>query len=147
MSHGKKHLKDAVVEVTCKAGDKKIVSYGTTKINGKFSITVEGFEYRKYGAKACKAKLHNTPKDSKCSIPTNLHWGTKECKKPKATPAPYYYKSPPPPTPNYVYKSPPPPSPAYVYKSPPPPSPTYVYKSPPPPSPTYVYKSPSPPSP
>ncbi|XP_047258387.1 non-classical arabinogalactan protein 31-like, partial [Capsicum annuum] len=141
MSHGKKHLKGAVVEVTCKAGDKKIVSYGTTKINGKFSVTVEGFEYRKYGAKACKAKLHNAPKDSKCNIPTNLHWGIKganlkvksknsyevvlyakpfaygsktpyaECQKPKPTPAPYYYKSPPPPSPTYVYKSPPPPSP------------------------------------
>ncbi|KAG5572082.1 hypothetical protein H5410_061848 [Solanum commersonii] len=177
MSHGKKHLKGAVVEVTCKAGDKKIVSYGTTKINGKFSITVEGFEYRKYGAKACKAKLHNAPKDSKCRIPTNLHWGIKganlkvksknnyevvlyakpfaygsktpyaEYKNLKPTPAPYYYKSPPPPSPTYVYKSPPPPTPTYVYKSPPPPA--YYYKSPPPPtkSPPPHYYYESPPPP
>uniref|UniRef100_A0A1S3ZI07 Extensin-3-like n=3 Tax=Nicotiana TaxID=4085 RepID=A0A1S3ZI07_TOBAC len=167
-SHGKKHLKGAVVEITCKAGDKKIVSYGTTKINGKFSITVKGFEYGKYGAKACKAKLHSAPKNSNCDIPTNLHWGVNganlkvksknyyevvlyakpfaygsktpyaKCIKPKPTPAPYYYKSPPPSSPTYIYKSPPPPSPAYVYKSPPPPTRTYIYKSPPPPT-----KSPS----
>lgn len=66
-----------VVEVTCKAGDKLIVSYGTTKINWKSSIIVDGFEYRKYGAKACKDKIDNAPKDSKCRIPTNFHWGIK----------------------------------------------------------------------
>ncbi|CDP14664.1 unnamed protein product [Coffea canephora] len=186
-SHDKKHLKGAVVEVTCKVGDKKIVAYGKTKINGKYSITLEGFDYGKYGAKACMAKLHMAPKDSKCNIPTNLHWGKtgaelrvksktdyevvlyakpfayapktpyEECEKPKPTPAPYHYISPPPPT--YVYKSPPPPPPTYLYKSPPPPvkpppkpyyyvsppPPTYVYKSPPPPPPTYLYKSPPPP--
>ncbi|XP_009784904.1 uncharacterized protein LOC107818931 [Nicotiana tabacum] len=77
MSHGKKHLRGAVVQVTCNVGDKKIVSYGNTKINGKFSITLKGFDYHKYGAKACKIKLQKAPKDSKCNIPTNFHLGIK----------------------------------------------------------------------
>ncbi|OIT39048.1 PREDICTED: pistil-specific extensin-like protein [Nicotiana attenuata] len=77
MSHGKKHLKGAVVQVTCNVGDKKIVNFGNTKINGKFSITLKGFDYHKYGAKACKVKLQKAPKDSKCNIPTNLDWGIK----------------------------------------------------------------------
>ncbi|OMO79661.1 Pollen Ole e 1 allergen/extensin, partial [Corchorus olitorius] len=76
-SHNKKHLKGAVVEVTCKAGDKEIKAYGKTKINGKFSTTVEGFDYAKYGAEACKAKLHAAPKGSPCNIATSLHWGDK----------------------------------------------------------------------
>jgi len=156
----------AVVEVTCKAGDKEIKAYGTTKINGKYSITVEGFAYEKYGEEACKAKLHAAPKDSPCNIPTDLHSGKKGAKLKvksedkyevvlKARPFAYAPKTPykecekpkpisePPP---YVYKSPPPPPPTYIYKSPPPP-PAYVYKSPPPPvyEPPYVYKSPPPP--
>ncbi|XP_026379910.1 extensin-like [Papaver somniferum] len=66
-------------------------------------------------------------------------------------PAPYHYKSPPPPSPvpaPYHYKSPPPPAPVpdpYHYKSPPPPPPTPVYK--PAPHPVYKYKSPPPPTP
>ncbi|KAI3798240.1 hypothetical protein L1987_33513 [Smallanthus sonchifolius] len=69
----------AVVEVTCKAaGEKEIVAYGKTKINGKFAITVDGLKYSKYGgAKACVAKLHMAPKGTKCNIPTNLHGGLK----------------------------------------------------------------------
>ncbi|KAJ6674718.1 hypothetical protein OIU85_010934, partial [Salix viminalis] len=66
-----------VVEVTCKEGTKKVKAYGKTKINGKYSITVKGFNYKKYGGKACKAKLHAAPKGSSCSIPTELHWGKK----------------------------------------------------------------------
>uniref|UniRef100_A0A7N0TSH5 Extensin n=1 Tax=Kalanchoe fedtschenkoi TaxID=63787 RepID=A0A7N0TSH5_KALFE len=150
-SHAKKHLKGAVVKITCKAGDKEIVAYGKTKINGKYAITVKDFKYGKYGARACKAALHAAPKGSKCSIPTDLHHGKKgahlklksinkyevvlsaksfafaskrpykECEKVKK----------PPPTP-YYYKSPPPPSSAppkpYHYKSPPPPKP-YFYKA------------------
>nr|XP_033515472.1 pistil-specific extensin-like protein isoform X1 [Nicotiana tomentosiformis] len=77
MSHGKKHLKGAVIQVTCKVGDKKIMNFGNTKINGKFSITFKGFDYHKYGAKACKVKLQKAPKDSKCNIPTNFHLGIK----------------------------------------------------------------------
>jgi len=76
-SHDKKHLKGAVVEVTCKEGTKKVKAYGKTKINGKYSITLKGFNYSKYGGKACKAKLHMAPKGSPCSIPTKLHWGNK----------------------------------------------------------------------
>nr|GMD09137.1 extensin-2-like [Ipomoea batatas] len=76
-SHNKKHLKGAIVEVTCTAGEKKIVAYGTTKINGKYSIEVKEFDYSKYGGKACKAKLHTPPKGSKCNIPTNFHMGIK----------------------------------------------------------------------
>ncbi|KAI3794866.1 hypothetical protein L1987_37506 [Smallanthus sonchifolius] len=69
----------AVVEVTCKAdGEKEIVAYGKTKINGKFEITVDGLKYSKYGgAKACVAKLHMAPNGTKCNIPTNLHGGLK----------------------------------------------------------------------
>ncbi|XP_010413029.1 PREDICTED: extensin-3-like [Camelina sativa] len=174
-SHDKKHLQGAVVEVTCKAGDKTVKAYGKTKNNGKYAITVKGYNYRKYGGDVCTAKLHAPPKGSPCNIPTDYHWGNKgaklhvksktkdevvlyaksfayapkkpygECHKPAPYHPPYYYKSPPPPT--YVYKSPPPPTPTYIYKSPPPPTPTYVYKSPPPPTPTYVYKSPPPPTP
>ena len=158
----------AVVEVTCKTGKEEITAYGTTKDNGKFALTVKDFDYKKYGAEACKAKLHAAPKDSPCNIPTNLHWGKtgaklkvksknsyevvlsarpfayapktpyKECEKPVTKPPPYVYKSPPPPV-----HSPPP----YYYKSPPPPP--YVYKSPPPPvhsPPPYYYKSPPPPT-
>ncbi|KAH8489456.1 hypothetical protein H0E87_024904, partial [Populus deltoides] len=66
-----------VVEVTCKAGTNKVKAYGKTKINGKYSITVKGFNYKKYGGKACKAKLHAAPKGSSCNIPTGLHWGNK----------------------------------------------------------------------
>ena len=65
------------MKMTCKAGDKKIVAYGQTKFNGKYSITVKGFNYKKYGSKACKAKLHMAPKGSQCNIPTTLHGGNK----------------------------------------------------------------------
>ncbi|PON74918.1 Extensin domain containing protein [Parasponia andersonii] len=162
-SHDKKHLKGAVVEVTCKAGDKEVKAYGTTKSNGKYSITVEGFDYRKYGGKECEAKLHAPPKGSPYNIPTKLHGGDKGAElrvkskdkyevvlyaKPFAyapkTPSEECYKPKPKPEhPPYVYKSPPPPAPTYVYKSPPPPA--YIYKSPPPPPPVYYYKSPPPP--
>ncbi|KAL3572894.1 hypothetical protein D5086_026798 [Populus alba] len=67
----------AVVEVTCKAGTKEVKAYGETKINGKYSITVKGFNYKKHGGNACKAKLHAAPKGSSCNIPTGLHWGNK----------------------------------------------------------------------
>ncbi|MQL71132.1 hypothetical protein Taro_003456 [Colocasia esculenta] len=174
-SHGKKQLSGAVVKVTCKDGYKEIVAYGKTKSNGKYSVIVKGYDYKKYGAAECKAQLFAAPKGSVCNIPTDLNNGKtgallhvksktydvvilqakpfayapskpyEQCYKPK--PPVYYYKSPPPPTPTYYYKSPPPPTPTYYYKSPPPPSPTYYYKSPPPPTPTYYYKSPPPPSP
>ncbi|KAI8029636.1 hypothetical protein LOK49_LG01G00038 [Camellia lanceoleosa] len=42
-------------------GDQEIVAYGHTKINCKYQ---NGYDYTKYGAKACKAKLHMAPKDS-----------------------------------------------------------------------------------
>ncbi len=61
--------------MSCKAGEKEVVAYGKTKSNGKYSIEVKGFDYAKYGGKACKAKLHAPPKGSPCNIPTNLHWG------------------------------------------------------------------------
>ncbi|KAE8723866.1 extensin-2-like [Hibiscus syriacus] len=161
----------AVVEVTCKAGEKEITVYDKTRNNGKFSAQVRGFDYEKYGAEACTAKLHAPPKGSPCNIATSLHIANKGAKLKvrskdkyevvlKAKPFAYAPKKPykecekpmpKPPTPNY-YTSPPPPShpykpPPYYYKSPPPPSPAYVYKSPPPPTPTYVYKSPPPSSP
>jgi hypothetical protein len=151
--------------VTCKAGEKEITAFGTTKNNGKYAITVNDFDYKKYGGpEACKAKLHAAPKDSPCNIPTELHWGKTGAKlkiksknvyevvlsaKPFAyapkTPYKECEKSKPRPPP-YIYKSPPPPT--YVYKSPPPP-PAYYYKSPPPPvhsPPPYYYKSPPPPA-
>lgn len=131
----------AVVKVTCKAGDKDIVAYGKTKDNGKYSIAVEGYDYRKFGGKNCKATLHMPPKGSMCNIPTDLHNGKKGAMvkvKSKtyeevvlqAKPFAYAPKTPykecekpkPPPTPTYYYKSPPPP--VYNYKSPPPLPPT-----------------------
>ncbi|MED6143090.1 hypothetical protein PIB30_003368 [Stylosanthes scabra] len=78
-SHDKKHLKGAVVEVTCEVGSKTIKAYGTTKINGKYSIIVKDLDYAKYesaAAAVCKAKLHAPPKDSPCNIPTLLNEGT-----------------------------------------------------------------------
>ncbi|PIA57851.1 hypothetical protein AQUCO_00500045v1 [Aquilegia coerulea] len=39
------------------AGDKEIVGYGKAKINGKYNITIEGYNYAKYGGNGCKAKL------------------------------------------------------------------------------------------
>ncbi|XLV03080.1 hypothetical protein S245_017417, partial [Arachis hypogaea] len=67
----------AVVEVTCEVGSKTIKTYyGTTKINGKYSITVMDFDYVKYGSAVCKAKLHAPPKDSPCNISTLLNDGT-----------------------------------------------------------------------
>ncbi|XLR66086.1 hypothetical protein S83_016758 [Arachis hypogaea] len=66
-----------VVEVTCEVGSKTIKSYyGTTKINEKYSITVNDFDYVKYGSTVCQAKLHAPPKDSPCNIPTLLNDGT-----------------------------------------------------------------------
>ncbi|KAF5187193.1 hypothetical protein FRX31_023220 [Thalictrum thalictroides] len=48
-----------MVKVTCiAAGDKQIVSYVKTKINGRYSIiTIEGYDYAKYGRNGCKTKL------------------------------------------------------------------------------------------
>ncbi|XP_010507717.1 PREDICTED: extensin-1-like [Camelina sativa] len=79
-SHDKKHLQGAVVEVTCKAGDKTVKAYGKTKNNGKYAITVKGYNYRKYGGDVCTAKLHAPPKGSPCNIPTDYHWGNKGAK-------------------------------------------------------------------
>ncbi|KAG2332228.1 hypothetical protein Bca52824_003408 [Brassica carinata] len=70
----------AVVEVTCKAGDKTVKAYGKTKINGKYAITVKGYNYRKYGGDVCTAKLHAPPKGSPCNIPTSYHMGNKGAK-------------------------------------------------------------------
>lgn len=67
----------ATVEVSCKAGEKEIVAYGETKTTGKYSVTIKGFNYAKYGETACKAKLHMAPKGSACNIPTNLNGGNK----------------------------------------------------------------------
>ncbi|KHN12575.1 hypothetical protein glysoja_042282, partial [Glycine soja] len=131
-SHNKKHLKGVTVEVTCEVGSKTIKAYGKTKTNGKYSIAVEGFDYVKYGATVCKAKLHAPPKGSRCNIPTKLNEGTKlkvkskdkyevvlkakpfayapekpyDCKKSKPEPSPTPYHKP------YYYNSPPPPSPS-----------------------------------
>ena len=66
-----------VVKVTCKAGDKKIVAYRLTKINGTYNITIEAFNYKKQGGKACKAKFHMAPKGSQCNIPITFHGGNK----------------------------------------------------------------------
>ncbi|XLT60248.1 extensin-3-like [Arachis ipaensis] len=160
-------MQGVVVEVTCEVGSKTIKAhYGTTKINGKYSMTVKDFDYVKYGSAECNAKLHAPLKDSPCNIPTLLNDGTHLFFKSedkyevvvKAKPFAYVSKKPyeecekhshhhnhkPSPTPYYNKSPPPPPSPTYVYKSPPPPA--YYYKSPPPPSPTYVYKSPPPPA-
>ncbi|CAA6660121.1 unnamed protein product [Spirodela intermedia] len=136
-SHIKKGFKGAIVKVTCK----DVVAFGKAKPSGKYSVTIKGYDYQKYGATECKAQLYAPPwLHVKSKSDELIVLGAKafayapktpykECTKPKHTPPVYYYKSPPPPvkppTHPYYYASPPPPK-----KTPPP---TYYYKSPPPP--------------
>ncbi|XP_020590284.1 extensin-2-like [Phalaenopsis equestris] len=176
-SHIKKPLEDAIVKVTCDAGDKTYVSYGKTKHFGKYSVNVKGFPFWKHRARACRVELHAAPKGSKCKIPTNLNKGAplkvivkshelvvlkaetlafapkipyEDCEKPK--PSPYNSNSPPPPTLANYYQSPPSSSPTY-YSIPPASSPSlstssYEKSSPPPSlSPSPPYYYDSPPQP
>uniref|UniRef100_A0A0D9V927 Extensin domain-containing protein n=1 Tax=Leersia perrieri TaxID=77586 RepID=A0A0D9V927_9ORYZ len=161
-SHGKEHLKGAMVKVTCQANDQALVGFGYTQDNGKYSVTINGLPLSSsYGADSCKVELHSAPGGSDCNVPIELNLSglgvhsksNKEvvlqanqvmafasqktfgfCSKPHIPPpSPYQYPSPP-----FSYKSPPSPNqfpqPPFNYKFPPP---SYQYPSPP-----FKYKSP-----
>ncbi|KAG8078771.1 hypothetical protein GUJ93_ZPchr0007g4136 [Zizania palustris] len=161
-SHGKKHLKGAMVKVTCQDNDQALVGFGYTKSNGKYSVSIKGLPLRStYGADSCKVELHSAPGGSDCNVPIELNYSELSvysksneevvlqanqllafasqkkygfCSKPQILPPMLPHDSPPSP---YQFPSPP-----FNYKSPPLPyqfSPPTFNKLPPP---SYQYPSP-----
>ncbi|KAL5226515.1 hypothetical protein ABZP36_014780 [Zizania latifolia] len=161
-SHGKEHLKGAMVKVTCQANDQALVGFGYTQSNGKYSVSIKGLPLSStYGADSCKVELHSAPGGSDCNVPIELNLSGLSvysksneevvlqanqvlafasqktsgfCSKPHILPPMFPHNSPPSP---YQYPSPP-----FNYKSP-----LLPYQFSPPPlnklaPPSYQYPSP-----